>query len=240
MTMDERARRGKLHVDPTLEEISDHLFSLGIASLRRANRFVFYSDPYAPHWPSLGVLSAAHAAEMFIKARIAQEHPLLIVSKFPKQPKVARPISFRDLFDSAETIKYAELPDRLWATTGVSVPDPAAFHAFGRLRNSVQHFAPSLAGTTQEEVHRFVFGTIDPFINGEWDECAIDHCDDENGDHYEHIVDLLFRGKYKFNMSKSAASRWRSYDWKSDVSTEQIDSSYELWFEQELMRLSPT
>ena len=35
------------------------------------------------HWPELSVLQAAHAAEFLVKARIAEEHPLLVFERLP-------------------------------------------------------------------------------------------------------------------------------------------------------------
>jgi len=57
-----------------LENIRD----LGLGALAHANRLAAYAATENSRAPDLSVLQAAHAAELFIKARIAQERPLLV------------------------------------------------------------------------------------------------------------------------------------------------------------------
>lgn len=64
------------------------------------------------------VVHAAHAAEILLKARIAEEHPLLIFSKLPKIDHKKETPTFTDLIEKGYTFSYAELPDQLWAATG--------------------------------------------------------------------------------------------------------------------------
>src|SRR5437588_8675888 len=107
---------------------------VGIGCLAHANRHAAYHGDN-PSWPELSVLQAAHAAELLIKARIAQEHPLLIFEQLPrfKQASGAR-LDLEDLFKQGRTFQWADLPDRLWAATGLSIPDKATFDTFGKLR----------------------------------------------------------------------------------------------------------
>ena len=67
------------------------------------------------------LVHVAHAAEILLKARIAQEHPLLIFSKIPKPNPEKMNLTFIDLLENGHTLSYEKLPDRLWATTGIKI-----------------------------------------------------------------------------------------------------------------------
>lgn len=71
-------------VNPALKGIWEHIRDLGLGALAHAHRHAAYAAMENPRWPELSVLQAAHAAELLIKARIAQEHPLLIFEQLPR------------------------------------------------------------------------------------------------------------------------------------------------------------
>ncbi len=71
-------------MNPDLKGVWEHMLDLATGALAHANRHSHYWDPEKPWWKNMAVLQAAHAAELMIKARIAQEHPLLIFEKLPK------------------------------------------------------------------------------------------------------------------------------------------------------------
>ncbi len=54
------------------------------------------------------VVHAAHAAEILLKARIAQEHPLLIFSKLPKSNPSKNNLTLIDLLEDGRTFSYEE------------------------------------------------------------------------------------------------------------------------------------
>jgi hypothetical protein len=64
--------------------VGEHIRDLGLGALSHANRHAAYAAVKNPKWPELSVLQASHAAELLIKARIEQEHPLLIFEQLPK------------------------------------------------------------------------------------------------------------------------------------------------------------
>ena len=82
---------------------------LGLAALSHVNRM---DD--SDKWDELSVLLVAHATEILFKAKIAQEHPLLIFEKLPKATDYE--ISAEDLFLNGHTIEWNSLPKMLWAT----------------------------------------------------------------------------------------------------------------------------
>jgi len=169
-----------------------------------------------PGWPDLAVLQAAHAAELLIKARIAQEHPLLVFDHLPRPSQAGGSrLNLEALFERGRTLQWADLPDRLWAATGISLPEKTRFDSFGKLRNGIQHFAPAATHDPGEETLRFVFSVIDPFINQCWGLFAIDY--DEDYEPYVYFVPALVAREIPFLVSPEAAKSFR--DWDVDWST---------------------
>jgi len=185
-----------------LKDAAKNMKELGLGALTHANRHAAYQDPANDKWAELSVLQAAHAAEILIKARIAEEHPLLIFEKFPQTS--GDDISLEALFEKGTTVEWSQLPNRLWATTGIHLENLEIFKAFGKTRNGIQHFgavpykmSPSL------ETLKFIYAVIDPFINNCWGLYAIDY--DEDGDPYVNFLNTLISNEIKFLVSKQAA-----------------------------------
>lgn len=181
------------------------MIELGAGSLAHANFLAHFDDMSNPMWSQLGVLQAAHACEIFLKARLAQEHPLLIFESLPKSTadcvnKITGLLDFESLLEKGQTITYSELPEKVWAATGKKINDLKLYNDFGKLRNSIQHFASPNKDVSELTSH-FIYEVIDPFINSEWDMCAMDFCDDSGG--YEFLIPTLARRNIYFNVSQS-------------------------------------
>lgn len=203
-------------MNPALHGIWEHMRDLGLGALAHANRHAAYMAMENPRWPELAVLQAAHAAELLIKARIAQEHPLLVFEQLPRSTQASGTrLDLEDLFRQGRTLQWSDLPERLWAATGMTIPDKAAFEAFGKLRNGIQRFAPAQGRDAAEETLRFVFTVIDPFVHECWDLFAIDY--DEDNDPYVYFVGALVRREIEFLVSADAAKSFEywSVDWSS-------------------------
>lgn len=181
-------------MDNEIKGVAEHILDLGCGALAHALRHAMYAPMLNSRWPDLSVLQAAHAAELFVKARIAEEHPLLIFEQLPKPSEQNPSLSIKTLFEGGRTYQWAELPARLWATTGLRLRDEKAWSDFGKLRNTIQHFA-SPNRNLQRAALEFVFGVVDPFINECWNLYAIDF--NEDFDHYEHVFESLLEGKYR-------------------------------------------
>lgn len=199
---------------PDLKGVWEHMVEQAKGALAHANRHSCYSDPETPWWEVQAVLQAAHAGELFLKARIAQEHPLLIFDQIPKpQAGGTDLLDVGDLFERGKTVQWSELPARLWATTGIRLANQDVFVAFGKLRNTIQHFAVPGGRDLSGETIDFVFKVLDPFINECWGLCAIDY--DEDSSPYEYLTDALVSRELLFCVSPEAASAvcmW-SVDW---------------------------
>jgi hypothetical protein len=184
---------------------------LGLGALAHANRHAAYAAMENPSWPELSVVQAAHAAELLIKARIAEEHPLLIFEHLPRSTQaLGTHLNLEDLFRQGRTIQWSDLPERLWAATGLSIPNKVKFDSFGKLRNGIQHFAPSPGVDAGEETLRFVFDVIDPFINQCWGLFAVDY--DEDYEPYVYFVHALVSREITFLVSPEAAEQFEHWD----------------------------
>lgn len=190
-------------MDEELRHIPKHMLWLGQGALAHS---IWHGNYYSlgnELWSELSVIQAAHAAEILIKARIAEEHPLLIFETLPKlvDEKGSR-LGLDQLIESGHTYQYTELPERLWATTGIKLPNLALFHSFGKLRNAIQHFASPDRDVAQDTLE-FIFGVIDPFINQCWGLYAIDHNEDEEP--YVYLISGLVKRGIHFLVSANAA-----------------------------------
>jgi len=204
-------------MDPNLRNVYKHMIGLGLGALAHANAHAAYWDYEAPYWAELSVLQAAHAAEILIKARIAQEHPLLIFEKLPGYDGVSETgLNFRSLIEKGRTVDYRDLPDRLWSTTGMKIDHPDIYQSYGRLRNAIQHFAIPEGEDMSHRVLEFIFKVIDPFINRCWKHFAIDHNEDTEGVVY--LVPVLIKRQIEFLVSPEVIkqTQWIDFPWDDD------------------------
>lgn len=175
-----------------LREVYKHMIKLGISALTHANSHANYTSWENDMWSELAVLQAAHSAEILIKARIAQEHPLLIFNKIPNLSKVdAELLTFEHLIERGKTIQYSDLPERLWTSTGIKLKDIEFFNKFGMLRNKIQHFASPKEINCGIETVKFIFNIIDPFINECWGLYAINYIEHTTEEYKDRIETLI-------------------------------------------------
>lgn len=191
---------------------------LGLGALAHANWHANYFSQDNPWWSELSVLQAAHAAEILIKARIAEEHPLLIFEQLPKATsEIGSLLSLEHLVEGGRTYRFSDLPDRLWATTGIRLPNIARFKSFGRLRNTIQHFSAANTVDISDEALRFIYEVIDPFINQCWGLCAIDF----NEDHEPHVylvAGLIRRGiRFLVSAEMMFSFEFMHLEWPADA-----------------------
>ncbi len=174
----------------TLNSIPVDMRELGLAALSHANRI----EPQTDKWAELSILQVAHAMEILIKARIAEEHPLLVFDKLPKPTKnganeIIDELTISKLSEKGHTIEWSSLLDTLWAVNNVKSINFAEFNKFGNIRNCIQHFGIIPTDGTVSVSHltslEFIYNVIDPFIHECWGIYAIDYCQDFNPDNEE-------------------------------------------------------
>ena len=160
-----------------LQDVAEHIKELGLAVLSHSLRYTlqeyFISSDNTSYMEDLGVIQAAHACELLIKARIAQEHPLLIFSKLPESKKGTLDLEL--LAESGMTFQYNELPERLWAATGCKINEINLYKKFGKLRNAIQHFATPRDRDLSKETLEFLFAVVDPLIHDWWELYVVDY-----------------------------------------------------------------
>ena len=207
-----------------LRNIPEHMLSLGLGALAHSVWHAAYYSMQNDKWPYLSVLQAAHAAEILIKARIAEEHPLLIFDNLPRSKKVSEDLlEIKHLIENAKTVQYSDLPELLWATTGIKLQGRDIFEKFGKLRNTIQHFSfPNDVDCSQEALE-FIFEVIDPFISQCWGLYAIDY--NEDYEPYEYLIATLINRGILFNVSNSAAKDFKHVEvnWPENLSEYQIE-----------------
>jgi len=174
------------------------MLSLGLGALTHANWHANYSSMDNAHWSELSVIQAAHAAEILIKARIAQEHPLLIFETVPKSNDSKKLLGLDLLIEGGRTFQYSDLPTRLWATTGIKIPNLKLYLSFGRLRNTIQHFTTPDQDVSQDAIE-FIYGVIDPFIQECWELFAVDF--NEDHEPYVYLVENIISHGVRFLVS---------------------------------------
>lgn len=205
-----------------LKEVYKHMRKLGMGALTHANYHANYYSYENPMWSELAVLQAAHSAEILIKARIAQEHPLLIFDKIPHSSNDSTELlTFEHLLEKGKTILYSDLPERLWATTGIKLKDIELFNKFGMLRNKIQHFSSPKDIDCGTETQKFIFNVIDPFINECWGIHAID-CN-EDSEQYKYLIEGLIEKEILFLVSPDSADNLKEVDfnWTDNQSYKQ-------------------
>lgn len=178
--------------------VAEHMKGLGLAALAHALQHTLFADVTSnPYINDLAVLQSAHAAEILIKARIAEQHPLLIFKDIPKSTQVSGDkLNLNALLESGKTLQYNELPEILWATTGYKIKNNNQYQKFGKLRNAIQHFTSPQDRDLMQETLEFVFGVIDPIIYDFWKLYAIDYF--EQADAHNHIFIVLLKANISF------------------------------------------
>jgi hypothetical protein len=138
-------------MNPETKQVSQHMKEFGFHILGRAIYDATFSETTRPFAHMLSIVHAAHGAEILIKARIAEEHPLLIFKSYPKSNTTKDVLSIKELFKYGRTLMYSELPEVLWAATGYRIKELDKYLKFGDLRNTIVHFSadPDCEGSTE-------------------------------------------------------------------------------------------
>lgn len=216
-----------------LKPIPGRILQLAVSALTQANTHAVYMDPGTEHWDQMSVLNAAHAGELFLKALIATEHPLLIFKDlFNLDDKRSDFLDIDHLLKNGRTHDFEKLPQVLWAVTGIRLPDMDSFDRLRRARNAVQHFcAPdqlSLSTTALE----FIYRNIDPLIRDRFGIYAIQHHED-NSVSYDYVVQCLMGLNLKFSVPPD----FRVTEIDLDEALRDCTSEYQEWFFTEIGKL---
>ncbi|MGY6629357.1 MAG: hypothetical protein ACXIVL_12645 [Oceanicaulis sp.] len=187
-------------MNPALEQIPERILKLALGALTQANTHAAYLDPGNEHWQQICVLNAAHAGELFIKAVIAKEHPLLIFKDlFNLDDSKAEILDIDALILRGRTHDFERLPQVLWATTDRRIPNPECFEKLRKARNAIQHFCAPEQADFQDLSLEFIYTIIDPLIFDAFGLFAIEYHEDHVVG-YDYIVGALLRSEIKFSI----------------------------------------
>lgn len=176
---------------PDTRNVADHLRKFGMAVLGRAAYDLTFSEMMRPYAHLMAVSTAAQGAELVLKARIAQEHPLLLFSTLPKSAHAEDQLTIQELYEYGRTIQYHELPEVLWATTGIRIMRIEQFQEFGKLRNASVHFAVPEDEDWHTTTLKFLFEVMEPLVNRFWNDSMIPYAADWD----EYVWEDALRGQ---------------------------------------------
>ncbi len=216
-----------------LSGLADRILGLAQAALKQANMHAVFMDPGNEHWPLMAVLNAAHAGELFIKAAVAVEHPLLIFKDIHGlDDRRSIELDFKTLLEKGKTYGFDQLPQVLWTTTGIRVPDQICYDRIQKLRNSIQHFCSPDDQDPSGAAIDFIYKIIDPIIYERFGLCAIEFHEDHYVG-YDYIVGALLNRGVKFSLPATFCIG--EIDIEEEISYS--GEGYKKWFASELSRL---
>lgn len=190
-------------------------------------------DPGNEHWDKMSVLNAAHAGELFLKALIAKEHPLLIFKDlFGLDDKQSDFLDIDHLLKNGRTHDFEKLPQVLWAVNGIRLPDMDSFDRLRRARNAVQHFCAPDDVNLGAIALEFIYRNIDPLIHDNFGIYAIEHHEDHSVS-YDYVVQCLMGLGLKFSVPPD----FRVTEIDLNATLRDCNSEYRKWFDSELAKL---
>ncbi|MCI3135287.1 hypothetical protein [Phenylobacterium aquaticum] len=187
-------------MNEALRDIPDRILGLATAALTQANMHAVFMDPGSEHWPQMSILNTAHAGELFLKAMIASEHPLLIFKDLVSlDDNRTDELGLETLLSRGRTHDFEKLPQVLWATTGLRIPNPECFERLRRARNAIQHFcAPDIRDLSALSLE-FIYTIIDPLIAECFGLFAIEYHEDHSVG-YDYVVKALLVRELRFSI----------------------------------------
>lgn len=220
-------------MNPSLKQIPQRILHLAKGALTQANTHAVFRDPGNEHWEYISVINTAHAGELFLKAIIAREHPLLIFKDlFGLDDSGNGLLDVDSLIQRGRTHDFEKLPQVLWATTGKRVPNLKCFERLRRARNAIQHFCAPEQEDFQALSLEFIYTIIDPLIAELFDICAIE-CHEDHSIGYDYVVERLLRAQLKFTIPDDFEVT--EIDMKKCL--ESASKSYRAWMEKQLKRV---
>ncbi len=183
-----------------LEEIPGRILRMAVGALTQANTHAVYFDPGNEHWQHMCIINTAHAGELFLKAIIADEHPLLIFKDiFALDDRREGLLDVETLIKRGRTHDFERLPQILWAATDKRMPNPACFERLRLARNSIQHFCAPDQQDFRALSLEFIYTIIDPLIAEAFGMCAIEYHEDPSVS-YDYVVKSLLQSELKFTV----------------------------------------
>ncbi len=186
-----------------LKEIPNRIITVATGALAQANFHAVYYDPGMDHWDHISILNAALAGELFLKAIISKEHPLLI---FRDLFRIHNPekdeIDLDLILNNGKTYNFEHLPKLLWIVSGERLPDIESFERLRKVRNSIQHFCAPEGVNFRKLSLEFIYKNIDPLIYKHFGMYAIEFHEDISAG-YDYIVENLINYELYFSIPRN-------------------------------------
>lgn len=160
---------------PDTRNVAVSMRAFGLAALSRAAYDITFQTNLHRYADAMAISQAGHGAELILKSRIAEEHPLLLFTTLPRSTAAEDQLTFSELFSYGRTVQFSELPELLWAATGIRMDRVEQYQAFGRLRNGVVHFALPSRAQWHDDTLRFLFEVMEPLTQRFWNESIATH-----------------------------------------------------------------
>lgn len=184
---------------PDLERVPQRILEVARGALIQANHHAVYSDPGLEHWEYASILNAAQAGELFIKAVIAFEHPLLLFKDlFQLDDPLDQELTIEHVINKGKTYTFEHLPKLLWVATGERLADLDSFERLRKARNAVQHFCAAPGVDLRGLALEFLYKNIDPLIYKHFGMCAVEYHEDHVG--YDYVVGAVVRNELLFSI----------------------------------------
>lgn len=157
-------------IDQSMKDVPRNMRKTGMLLFRDAFMEACHGEKL------LCVVHAAHAAEILLKARIAQKDPLLMFSKLPTRPKESNDaLSLIELIENGHTLSYKQLPNKLLETTGIKIERLEQYQEFGRIRNQIIHLSiPNSKKALDELTLLYSLELLDPLVESFWGRSVFD------------------------------------------------------------------
>lgn len=157
-----------------------------------------FMDAEVRYTPELGILNAAHAAELVIKAIISRVHPLLIFKDIFSLDDKGEIYPDIDVFiERGKTHDFEKLPQVLWIATGQRIPNLSSFEQVRKIRNAIQHFCSPEGPNLWLVALTLIYTNIDPLLKSNFGVYAIEN---HNDSFYDHLVASIVRYQIKFSI----------------------------------------
>lgn len=187
-----------------LTDIPQRILNVAVGALTQANQHAVYFDLGMEHWEDMCIINAALAGELFLKAIIATEHPLLIFRDlFQLDDPSNQDLILEHIIQRGRTYNFEHLPKLLWVATGERLPDLDSFEELRKARNAIQHFcSPSENVDLRDLALKFLYKDIDSLIRKHFGLCAIE-CHEDINIGYDYVVDCLIRHELIFSVPRN-------------------------------------
>lgn len=217
------------------KDIPQRILYQAQCALSQANMHAAFFDPGNEHWHLMSVVNTAHAGELFLKAIIATEHPLLVFKDiFNLDDGKSEELDIPSLLKRGRTHDFEKLPQVFWAVMGERIPNMECYDKLRLARNNIQHFC-----APDNEIHygelslEFIYTIIDPLIKKYFDMYAIEFHEDHSVG-YDYLVGTLLRRGIKFSIPND----FNLTEINLAEELAKANENYKAWIKMELAKIS--